>query len=287
MAEKQAGRCLKKKPSPSLGILRLDYDYPSSLGEIDCPESFNYDVYYKVVPGFTFEMCQSGKLTNKVKVRFMESIRWLVREKKVSAITGDCGFMMNFQPIAREVTNVPVIMSALCQLPSVLCAFGNKEQIIILTANSQSFKLMHNIIKKECGIETNEQRYNVVGCEDVDGFHAVKYGQKVDIEKVEPGIVKKAVEALKMYPESVAILLECTQLPPYSDSIRYETGVPVFDVITTCNTFMEAFKDNLRIGMNEWQEEWDGEQDQYVFGTELTMSEKKELVINTTRITEM
>lgn len=41
----------------TLGIIRLDYDYPAQAGDIDSPDSFDYDVFYRVVPGLTFEMC--------------------------------------------------------------------------------------------------------------------------------------------------------------------------------------------------------------------------------------
>ena len=39
-----------KKESAILGILRLDYNYPAALGDIDCPETFNYNVIYRVIP---------------------------------------------------------------------------------------------------------------------------------------------------------------------------------------------------------------------------------------------
>jgi len=48
---------LKKKSHASLGIIRLDYDYPPAPGDIDSELSFAYDVHYKVVPGLTFAMC--------------------------------------------------------------------------------------------------------------------------------------------------------------------------------------------------------------------------------------
>ena len=35
----------------SVGIIRLDYDYPPAPGDIDHPDSFDYKVYYRVVPG--------------------------------------------------------------------------------------------------------------------------------------------------------------------------------------------------------------------------------------------
>ena len=267
-----------KKPSPSLGVIRLDYDYPPAVGDIDCPKSFPYDVFYKVVPGLTFEMCQSGSLTEEVQERFKESIQWLIEEKNVSGITGDCGFMMYFQEIAREITHIPIFMSALCQLPAVTFAFSSKEQIIIMTANSQTLEPMRDLIRDECGVDTQEQRYHIIGCEDVEGFEAVAFGEKVDTKKVEPGIVQKALEAIEQYPESRAFLLECTELPPYSDAIRCKTGLPVFDSITACNFFIGGFQDDVRFGYQNWQHKWDGKQEKYEFGDNLTADEREELV---------
>ena len=44
-----------------LGIIRLDYDYPPIPGDVDSPDSFSYDVIYRVVPGLSFEVAQSGR----------------------------------------------------------------------------------------------------------------------------------------------------------------------------------------------------------------------------------
>jgi len=45
------------KDAACLGIMRLDYDYPPAPGDIDCAESFGYDVHYRAIPGFTFSVC--------------------------------------------------------------------------------------------------------------------------------------------------------------------------------------------------------------------------------------
>ena len=37
--------------APCLGVIRLDYCYEAAPGDIDHPDSFNCDVYCKVVPG--------------------------------------------------------------------------------------------------------------------------------------------------------------------------------------------------------------------------------------------
>ena len=48
----------KKSAAACLGLILLDYDYEAAPGDIDHPDSFNCDVYYKVVPGLTLEICQ-------------------------------------------------------------------------------------------------------------------------------------------------------------------------------------------------------------------------------------
>merc|ERR1719335_1162980 len=216
---------------PSLGIVRLDYDYPPAPGDIDHSGSFTYDVYYRAVPGLTFDVCQSGKIPPEVEKEFIEAIKWLCA-KGVKGISGDCGFMMWFQALARKHTKKPVFMSSLAHLPAITCAFANFELIAIFTANSQTLKPMKALIKDECGVDPDERRYIIVGCEDVPGFEAVELGQKVDTVKVTPGIVKKVQDTLKAHPTIRAILMECTELPAYSDAVRAATGLPVFDAIT-------------------------------------------------------
>jgi len=111
-------------------------------------------VFYKVVPGLTFGMCQAGKLTPEVEQAFVDSLKYLVDEKKVSGISGDCGFMMWFQELARKHTKKPVFMSALAQLPAVTCAFHKNEKIIVMTANGTTLEPMRDLVRDECGVDT-------------------------------------------------------------------------------------------------------------------------------------
>ena len=230
-----------KHEAVSLGIVRLDYDYPAAPGDIDSPESYAYDVFFRVVPGYTFSVCQHHTMNDDVKKEFNEAILWLPNVKKVKGITGDCGFMMWAQAMARQSTHIPVFMSALCQLPAVTCAFAHNEKIIIMTANSKTLEPMHGLIKDECGVEIHEDRYKIYGGEDIPGFEAVALGEKVDTAKVEPGMVAMCQKALKENPDARGFLFECTELPPYSDAVRHATGLPVYDAITGCDFFMNGF----------------------------------------------
>ena len=279
-----SGAAKPKRAAASLGVVRLDYDYPPAPGDIDNPESYAYDVFYRAVPGLTFEMCQhavpvTGKpLPDEVMKRFVEAIKYLDQEKNVSGITADCGFFFNLQHEARKHTKKPVFMSSLCAAPSVAAAYAKDELIAIFTANSNSLEPMRPAIKEECGIDPDDKRFVIVGCQDVPIFgQAVADGLKVDWEAATPYIVKLAEDTVKANPELRAFIFECTELPPYSDAVRAATGLPVFDSITTSNAFIASMQDNPRFGQNDWQEAWDGVQDEYKLGDNLTADEKAKL----------
>ena len=208
----------------------------------------------------------------------MKAVQWLCEEKKVDGISGDCGFMMYIQETIRSMTTRPVFMSALAQMPSLTTALNSDVQIIIMTANGKTLAPMQSLIAKECGFHTEEKRFIIVGCENVPGFEAVAIGGKVDATIVEPGIVALVKLTLEKHPDVAAIMMECTELPAYSDSVRNAFGLPVLDAITNCNFFINAFQDNKRFGLNEWQHEWDGIQDSYEFGEELGDSCRVHLV---------
>merc|ERR1711988_1536071 len=127
-----------------------------------------------------------------------------------------------FQALARQYTKsrTPVFMSALAQLPAVTAAFGQHEKIAIFTANSETLTPMKGLIKDECGVDPDEERFVIVGCQDVPGFEAVALGEKVDVAAVTPGMVEKVQKVVEEHPTIRAILMECTELPPYSDAFR-------------------------------------------------------------------
>ena len=190
---------------------------------------------------------------------------------------------MNFQHIARRVTHKPVIMSSLCALPSIVCAYAKHERIAIFTANGDSLQPMRQLLRDECGVDPEDQRFVIVGCQDVPGFEAVALGERVDVEKCTPHIVKLAQDIVAKHAGTStpirAIVFECTELPPYSDAVRAATKLPVCDAITTCNSFVALMRDNPRFGLDHWHVSWDGKQEEYRFGQNLT-SDMKELLVN-------
>ena len=180
----------------------------------------------------------------------------------VVGITGDCGFLMNYQKEARRQAKLPCFISAVMQCHILSCSFSVDEEFLVLTANGESLRPSFNKMLTMAHVTDPERqaRFHVLGCENVDGFDAVAKGEKVDVPRVThcqalshsspsashhlllppqvdvprvtPGIVKIASEAVAKNPKIRAILLECTELPPYADSLRRALKMPVLDAIS-------------------------------------------------------
>jgi len=234
-----------------LGILRLDdYCYIPAPGDIDSPQSFEYDVVYAVVKGLTFDACKSGKLDDEMMTELKRAVSYLVEKERVCGVTGDCGFMLNYQEAVRRMSPVPTFLSPLLQLPSLLSTFDESEGILVMTAHADSLKQLFATRMGSRLTGADRARIYCSGCEDVKGFEAVDLGLgPVNTDLVSGGVVAKVQEALQKFPDSRAILLECTELSPYSNEIRYATGLPVFDAITCADFFTMGFDDNPRFGL--------------------------------------
>lgn len=151
----------------------------------------------------------------------------------VDYITGNCGFMMNFQEFVVSKTKIPVLMSALMQMPLIATAFGEDQKILVLTANANSFEAAYDVLIPSSW-KIPRQQVVVLGCEDIPGFgEQVAKGLQHNPTRAVPAILKAAKEAIAAAGGNVAcILLECTELPLYVQPLRNMTGLPTYDVIT-------------------------------------------------------
>eukprot|EP00873_Tetraselmis_striata_P034656 jgi/Tetstr1/454920/TSEL_041783.t1 len=202
----------KAKANSALGVLRLEYGYPPIPGDIDHPNSFPYK------PSATW----SGL--------------------GVFGITGDCGFMANYQRFVSETTSVkPVFMSSLCLIPSIMAGLKADAKLVVVTANSDSLAA---IFPNRYDLPLPEEEFHK--CSDVTGFEVVAEATSLlspDVDRVLVGneIAKRVVDFLEIDSTVQAILLECTELPHFSAPLlRHYTQLPVFDALSVCDFFQDA-----------------------------------------------
>jgi len=212
----------------SIGILILDAAYPCVPGNVGNATTFPFPVRYKEIRGSSIERLLNERDPELLKP-FVEGAKELEAEG-VRAITGACGFMALFQKQVAQAVQVPVFLSSLLQVPFIYRTLSSDQKIGIITANSRCLTDEHFA---NVGI-TPEMPVVVYGMEEQKEFYTSVLLEKgtMDSDLVQEEVVGVASGMIEENPEVAAILLECSDLPPYAHAVHKATGRPVFDFIT-------------------------------------------------------
>ncbi len=167
--------------------------------------------------------------SREVLQRMIETSQELVSEG-IRAITTSCGFNAVFQRELAEAVDVPVFTSSLLQIPFVTNLLAPEKTISVITAKKTSLKKEHF---EAAGI-TPSMNVEVFGMEESPEWNKIFTApdEPIDLGIVEKDVVETARSAVKKRPDTGAIVLECTDLPPFAQAIRDATGLPVFDFVT-------------------------------------------------------
>lgn len=212
-----------------IGIVYIeDVFYPMVPGNIVNGYTFPFPVRLKAVEGLD---CQNlFDAADGVYEMVLETCKKLEKEG-VRAISGACGFFGNYQAKIAEELSVPVALSSLVQLSWIATLLKKDQTIGVLTAQKDSFT---DQLLDSCGVCTElKKRLLVKDLGHEDQFSCIPEGRGVfDNGLVQQEVVGKAMEILKEAPNTGAILLECSDMPPYAYAVQAATGVPVFDFTT-------------------------------------------------------
>ncbi len=215
----------------AIGIILMDSDYPCPPGVPGNASTFDFPVRYRVVKGADMEHLIYNP-DQSLADSFLEAGRELV-QAGVRAVTGNCGFMIFFQDYLAKELPVPTFMSSLLQLPFMSRLLSPGEKIGVITASMRSLTDKHLEIATrgvDCPIK-------VVDMESQKYFHEAIHVQtgELDFEQVEREVVEKALELVNGEDPIGAILLECTDLPPYAAAVQEAVKLPTFDVTSMIN----------------------------------------------------
>lgn len=213
----------------SIGILILDASYPCVPGNVGNASTFNFPVRYEKVVGASIDRLLNQQ-DPKLAEPFVAAARHL-QSAGVKAITGACGFMALFQQEVAASVDLPVFLSSLLQIPFIYQITGKKVGII--TANASRLTTKHFV---SAGIP-DDLPIAVAGMENQTEFNEAVLEEKgsLDSQKIEAEVVGVARELVEENPDMGAILLECSDLPPYAEAVQKAVGLPVFDFITMIN----------------------------------------------------
>ena len=212
--------------APFLGVLMLETRFPRLPGDIGHPRTFDFAVRHAVVRSASARrVVQPGD--PGLLEPFLAAARELVREG-ASAITTSCGFLVLYQGALQAALDVPVWTSSLLLVPELQARLGAEGSVGIVTVDAASLAAAH---LRAAGADPETPIEGLApGC----AFQRALLGDEPGFEarEAEAATVQAAQNLVQRRPDVAAIVLECTNMPPYAEAVRRATGRPVHDLTT-------------------------------------------------------
>jgi Asp/Glu/hydantoin racemase len=225
----KGGKALYGAP---LGVLMLEARFPRIFGDMGNAATWPFPVLYRVVSGASPEKVvlkgAAGLLPD-----FVAAAQELVRHG-AEAITTNCGFLSLFQQELAAAVGVPVATSSLMQVPWVQATLPPGKRVGLVTVSAATLTPQH---LTAVGVPADTP---VTGTENGREFFRVLIRaekEEMDIDHAEQDVVEAARRLVAEHPEVGAIVLECTNMPPYAAAVAAATGLPVYDIYSMITWF--------------------------------------------------
>ncbi|WOH57658.1 hypothetical protein [Bradyrhizobium sp. BWC-3-1] len=216
----------------SLGILNLERGpetFKPKPGSLMNPDTFKFPVISETVAGAWADVVIRGD--QALEPAYIAAARRLV-ERGAVVISSNCGFSIRHQAAVAAAVNVPVVMSSLLLVPSLLRQLPPAAKLAVVTADST------HCGKDLLGVDDPAERARVV----VGGIEGGKLLQNemqrppvpTDIADIETDVAACVARLVHAHPNIGAFLFECTGFPMVTAAIRRAVRQPIYDVVDLC-----------------------------------------------------
>jgi Asp/Glu/hydantoin racemase len=215
-----------------IGILMLEARFPRIPGDMGNATTWPFPVLYKVVRGASPQRVVRERAEGLLGA-FVEAARELV-SLGAEAITTNCGFLSLFQREIAAAVGVPVATSSLLQVPWVQATLPPGKRVGVLTVSKASLTPAHF---EAAGVPLDTP---VMGTEGGREFFRVLIraeAEDMDVALAERDILDAGRALVATHPEVGAVVLECTNMPPYAAALQAALGLPVFDIYSLITWF--------------------------------------------------
>lgn len=224
----------------TLGVLTLERGVPPGnkpptpvRGSLISPATFDFPTVLETVTGAWVENVVRGDPA--LEPAYIAAARRLV-ERGAAAISSNCGFSVRHQPAVAASVNVPVVMSSLLLLPTLLRQLSPRAKIAVLTYDST------HCGEDLLGVHDPADRARIV----VGGIEGGKFwhdelkrpAPPVDVAAIETDVAACVARMRAANPEIAVILLECAAFPIVAPAIRRIAKLPVYDITDVCRMTM-------------------------------------------------
>jgi aspartate/glutamate racemase len=213
-----------------VGILMLESRFPRIVGDAGNAETWPFPVLYKVVRDASPSEIVRRLDVGEMLPPFLNAARELERAG-VQLITTNCGVLLQMHAELQRNLGVPLLSSSLLQVPWVAATLPPGRKVGLLTIERASLTDAH---LRAAGIPP-ELPLVVRGLEEFGGYFTEQIlgdHPDLDVDRCRREHELAARSMLQEDPSIGAIVLECTNMPPYADAIRRTTQLPVYDLTT-------------------------------------------------------
>jgi len=214
-----------------LGILMLDTRFPRIEGDIGNPKSFDFPVIFRKMEGIgSADAVSAHPDRPRVLAALKANAEALAGEGAVGLSTS-CGFLALYQRDLEKLSPVPVATSALLLIKEL-----KGKRVGVLTASAENLTPAH-FAAVDAPADTP-----VEGLPADSSFAAtfLRNGLTLDRDTVERETVEAGRALMRKHPGLDAIVLECTNLPPYKPALENALGVPIRDVLDLLRDFRKT-----------------------------------------------
>ncbi|MDR1826956.1 MAG: aspartate/glutamate racemase family protein [Methylobacteriaceae bacterium] len=216
----------KKFYGVTIGILMVETYFRRFAGDIGNGTTWPFPVQYRVVRGVGPSVVTALHTTDALEP-FRQAARELV-EDGVDGIVTTCGFLAWYQRELAEDCGVPVAASALLQVPVVERLLPANKRAGVLTFSAESLTPKH---LEAVGAAADTPVYGMPRHSEF--VRAIREGDPtVPYAVWQQDVLTAAGEFLSGRDDIGALVLECTNMTPFSAALADRFGLPVFDVVT-------------------------------------------------------
>ena len=204
-----------------LSVLQLDTHFPRIAGDVGCAATFQCDVEIICVPNATV----ADIVTDNPHQLDLRPFQDALSQATGDVVTTSCGFLTPLQSVLAPSCKGEFVASALSQVDRLSAMFSPQE-LSIITFDSAKFGAAHlpagcqTFAQSIFGLDTGSHLRDVI-CNDLPVLDETKARDDFC------AVFQKATS-----PKSKAVLLECTNLPPYKSSVRQNSPVAIYDILT-------------------------------------------------------
>lgn len=207
---------------PTLSLLQLDTKFPRIAGDVGCPETYRATLETHVVPDLSVHKV----ITATPGEDDIAGVKAVLVTARGDVITTSCGFLGIWQDRLAAAAPAPFLASSLNGLPDLMARYG-PDELAILTFDAETLSapafapLLNGFAGPIIGLPSSSHLKQVIA-QDLP---------ELDSRRAEAEIIDLVADLMAQRPVR-ALLLECTNFPPYKAALKKRFEIEVFDILT-------------------------------------------------------